>query len=75
MAYNQLKENGFVGDIVHLDNKVSCKLESRIKANNLEYQFVPTYNHRANPAEQAINTFKAYFKAAPVTCDQFFPTY
>ena len=39
----------------------------------ITYQLVPPHNHRANPAERAIQTFKNHFIAGLCSCDPDFP--
>ena len=48
--------------ILRLDNESSKTLINYIeKTANLDYQLVSPHNHRANPAERAIQTYKAHF--------------
>jgi 2-succinyl-5-enolpyruvyl-6-hydroxy-3-cyclohexene-1-carboxylate synthase len=57
-----LTKNNFKGNILRLDNEVSKTLINYIETKaQLEYQLVSPHNHRANPAEQAIQTYKAQF--------------
>lgn len=74
VVYDELKSRRFTAQLVRLDNEVSQDLVDAISEQNLDYQFVPAYNHRANPAEQAIYTFKAYFKAARAGCNSTYPS-
>lgn len=55
--------------IVRHNNEVSRNLEEAITEHGLNYQFVLAYTHRANPAEKAFSTFKAYFKSACAGCN------
>ena len=59
--------------IVRLDNESSDKLEQYLRENNLEIQFVPPNNHRANKAERAIRDFKNHFIASLSTTNENFP--
>ena len=61
-CYSTLTKNNFNAKIMRLDNEVSKTLIKYIeKTANLDYQLVSPHNHRANPAEHAIQTYKAYF--------------
>ena len=44
-----------------LNNEVSDDLIDKIKEKNLKYQLVTPHDHRTNPAERAIRTFKDHF--------------
>ena len=44
-----------------LDNEAPKGLRQHFIAQNIQYEFVPPFNHRANKAERAIQTFKRHF--------------
>jgi len=44
-----------------MDNECSKVVEKYIKKENIDIQFVPPHNHRANAAERAIKTVKEHF--------------
>ena len=56
--YQHLKEGGIQPVLHKLDNEVSKQMIDAIKENNLKYQLVPPGDHRTNPAEREIQTFK-----------------
>ena len=67
-CYNKLKQHGFTAHLLQLDNEISKDLINCICDNELDFQIVSPGNHQLNPAEQAIQTFKSYFKSARVPC-------
>ena len=61
-CYSTLTKNSFKAKILRLDNEVSKTLIKYIENSaQLGYQLVSPHNHRANPAERAIQTYKAHF--------------
>lgn len=56
-----------------LDNECSQLLKDAFAKYNCTFQRVPPNNHRANPAECAIQTFKNHFKAGLACVDLDFP--
>ena len=56
-----------------LDNETSKDLIESIEEKGLEYQLAPPHDHRQNPAERAIRTFKNHFIAALYGADDDFP--
>ena len=56
-----------------MDNECSYDLQSVLTNENIDWQLVPLHNHRANAAEQAIQTFKHHFKACLATINPNFP--
>jgi hypothetical protein len=61
-CYSTLTKNNFKAKVLCLDNEVSKTLIRYIEETaNLDYQLVSPHNHRANPAERAIQTYKAHF--------------
>ena len=65
-CYEKLKQCGFTAHLLQLDNEILKDLIACICDNELDFQIVPPGNHCLNPAEQAIQTFKSYFKLARV---------
>ena len=56
-----------------LDNEFSQELKKALKKKNIDFQFVPHNEHRANAAERGIQTFKQHFLSTLATCDPDFP--
>ena len=56
-----------------LDNEASNELKSYFDSIHVAYQCFPEGQHRANPAERAIQTFKAHFISGLCTVDASFP--
>jgi len=72
-CYDELATRGLEAQLVRLDNEVSRDLIACIQENKLSYQIVSPGNHRNNPAERAIQTFKSYFLSARAGADPTFP--
>ena len=73
--YNQLTTAGFTPQLQKMDNEASTLLKNKIQENECAYQLVPPDNHRANPAERAIQTFKDHFISILCTTDPDYPLY
>ena len=56
-----------------LDNETSKNLELAFEDASVTFQKVAPHNHRNNPAERAIQTWKNHFKAGLATVDPNFP--
>ena len=56
--YNELIDTSIIPILQYLNNEVSKKLIQSIKAKNFRYQLAAPHDHRLNPAERAIQTFK-----------------
>ena len=72
-SYDELAECGFRPILHRLDNETSRELMAAIKAKQLVYETVPPANHRRNPAERAIQTFKSHFISTLNGVDKDFP--
>lgn len=72
-CYDELRRQGLIAQLLRLDNEVSKALIHTIETNELEYQIVSPGNHRNNPAERAIQTFKSYFISTRAGTDPEFP--
>ena len=57
-----------------LDNEISRDFKEHLSSINLPFQLVSPGDHRANPAERAIQTFKNHFIAMLSGTDPDFPT-
>jgi hypothetical protein len=68
-----LRTRGYHPALNVMDNKCSTVVERYICSEKINIQLVPTHNHRANTAEQAIATFKEHFIAALATVNQLCP--
>ena len=56
-----------------LDNETSGELKTAFKQAEVTFQLAPPHQHRTNPAERAIQTWKNHFKAGLATVDPDFP--
>lgn len=56
-----------------LDNETSATLENFFRAENIQIQYCPPGQHRANIAERSIQTFKNHAIATLATTDPLFP--
>jgi len=74
-CYQQLKSAGITPILQYLDNEVSNELIATIKEKKLQYQLASPHDHRLNPAERAIQTFKNHFIANLHGCDKRCPKY
>ena len=74
ICYEELKSYGFEAEILRLDNEISKELIATIKEEQLEYQLASPGDHRNNPAEKAIQNFKAHFISIREGTDDDFPT-
>jgi hypothetical protein len=60
-AHGVLTACGFNPILHRTDHETSVALIKAIEAKGLDYELVPPGNHRRNPAERAIQTFKSHF--------------
>ena len=58
-----------------LDNECPKGLQTYLKNQGIHFQMVPPHHHQANPAERAIQTFKAHFIAGLASTNPSFPLY
>ena len=56
-----------------MDNETSDLLIAEIQANNLDYQYAASGDHRLNPAEREIQTFKNHLISIINGADATFP--
>ena len=73
--YNRLTKAGIVPVMQRIDNEVSKILVESIEAKGLRYQLASPHNHRLNPAERAVQTWKNHFISNLHGCDRQFPAY
>ena len=74
LCYRELKLAGFTAQLLKLDNEISNELIRIIEEDeSLDYQLVSPGDHRRNPAERAIQTFKNHFIAILDGADKDFP--
>jgi hypothetical protein len=78
-AYNklhqQLLDGGIKPVLQRLDNEVSKVLIQAIKDKGIDFQLASPNDHRLNPAERAIQTFKNHLIAILHGCDKRFPVW
>ena len=73
-CYDKLRKQGFGAKEIRLDNEISDEMRDTIKNSyNLKVQRVTPGDHRQNPAERAIQTFKAHFIATRAGFSPSFP--
>lgn len=58
-----------------MDNECPAGLKRYLNEQNIQYQLVPPYYHRQNPAERAIQTFKAHLISGIASANPNFPLY
>jgi hypothetical protein len=68
-----LNTHGYVPTLNGMDHKCSKAVEAHIRSSNMDIHLVPPHNHRVNPAERAIATFKEHFISALATVDKDCP--
>ena len=73
VGYNELVKCGFEPILHRIDNETSEELYNAITEKGLVYETVPPGNHRRNPAERAIQTFKSHFITVLNGVDDGFP--
>ena len=73
--YQRLIKAGIVPVIQRIDNEVSKILIESIESKKLAYQLASPHDHRLNPAERAIQTWKNHFISNLHGCDCDFPAY
>ena len=72
-CYAHLHQAGIQPIIQRINNKTSDLLISEIQAKNLNYQYAAAGDHRLNPEERAIHTFKNYLISILNGVDATFP--
>ena len=72
-CYQRLVDAGITPVLQRLDNEISTVLINSIKKKRLKYQVVTANDHRTNPAERAMRTFKEHFTAILNGTDKGFP--
>ena len=72
-VYNFCTQRGFQPKLHKLDNETSKDVEDFIRSENASYQYTPPDMHRANPAERAIQTWKAVMKSVLASLPPLFP--
>ena len=69
----ELTDVGIFPQLVKLDNKASAEMIKTIKIKNMPFQLAPPRDHRTNPAEPFIRTFKDHFIATLFGIDDKYP--
>ena len=72
-CYQRLTDAGITPILQRIDNEISDLLINSIKQKKLDYQIVTSHDHRTNPAERAMRTFKDHFTAILNGTDEGFP--
>ena len=60
-SYEVLIKHGIRAKSIRLDNEISRDFKDHLSSIKLPFQLVSLGDHRANPAERAIQTFKNHF--------------
>ena len=72
-CYAHIHWAGIQPIIQRIDKKTSDQIISEIQANNLDSQYAAAGNHRLNPSERAIQTFKNHLISILNGADATFP--
>jgi hypothetical protein len=73
--HQQLLDGGVKPVLQRLDNEISRVLIKAIKEKGIDYQLASPHDHRLNPAEKAIQTFKNHLISILHGCDNKFPAW
>jgi hypothetical protein len=73
--HQQLLDGGIKPVLKRLDNEISKVLIQAIKDKGNDFQLASPNDHRLNPAERAIQTFKNHLVAILHGCDKNFPVW
>ena len=71
--YQHLKDGGIQPILHKMDNEASQQMIDAIKEKKMKYQIAPPEDHRTNPAERAVQTFKNNFTSVLFGADDDFP--
>ena len=71
--YEALLQRGLKPVLQICDNECPSKFKKFLKKRDISLQLVPPYDHRTNPAEKAIDTFKSHFIAGLAGLPPQFP--
>jgi len=72
-VFETLEAKGYKPKMNVMDNQATKYIKKFLTKMECDLQVVEPHNHRVNPAERAIQTFKDAFIAALVTTDRNFP--
>ena len=72
-AYGVLVRCGFEPVLQRLDHETSVDLIHEIEAKGLDYELAPPGNHRQNPAERAIQSYKSHLISIINGADERYP--
>ena len=73
MLYDRITSKGFKPTLHICDNECPSIFKKILELKHVNLQKVPPYDHRTNPAESAINTFKSHFIAGLANLPPNFP--
>ena len=68
-----LTARGLKPQLQKLDNECPAALKNFMRAEHVDFQLVPPYDHRQNAAERAIGIWKDHFVAGLASLDPAFP--
>ena len=72
-CYSELTRNGFTAKLIRLDNEISKKFVAKLETAELQYQLASPGDHRVNPAERSIQTWKNHFISTLSGTDDEYP--
>ena len=73
ILYEKIKEKGFNPRLHICDNECPEAFKKFLNVQHVTLQKVPPYDHRTNPAEKAIDTFKSHFISGLASLHLEFP--
>ena len=71
--HDNLNERGLKPKMQICDNECPTAFKRFLHSENIHLQLVPPYDHRTNPAEKAIDTWKSHFIAGLASLPPTFP--
>jgi hypothetical protein len=71
--FEYLESNGYYPKLHVMDNQATIVINAYLNPQHVELQLVEPYNHCANAAERAIQTFRNHFIGGLGTTDSNFP--
>ena len=71
--YEHLEQGGIKPVLQKLDNEVSKIMIDNIEEKGLKYELAHSFDHRSNPAERSVQTFKNHFISILYGTDDRYP--
>ena len=73
--YHYFRDRGLHPKVIILDNECPLALKTIFRKEDVRFQLSPPNDHRTNPAEKAIDTWKCHFIAGLASVDPAFPVH